>query len=642
MNQNLQKKPGYLGAFDWRASATVLSSVSGSNWAATQYLAHQFQQDPELGSPLLHLFHYNVYEPLSWLPWIWQLRIIDDPTVRMPLIYSLGIVLGGSLAGTAIARFLRGRRMKRLNEGADELHGSARWAEKKDLVKAGLLGKKKGNLIGAWYDQEEGILKYLRHKGPHFLLEAGSRKGKGVSLVIPNVLEWQDNMLINDPKGELWTLTAGYRTQELNQKCVKFSPTEEDSDSYNFLEEVRLRTFRETSDAQNIAGMLIRTTEENGNNKHWFDVSESFAIGLILHKLYEHELEGKPSANLADIYEALTPYGLTLREWLMIMCNYEHDPKDERGWKLPDGTPTRTHPVIRKKFEEMLARNDEEFSNVVSSLTTAFLVFSDPLVAKATARSCFQATDLVAQDPISVYMIVPFSDKKRLNPLIRLLVSQVISKNTEKMDHQMIFHRSQRRKCQLLMDEFRSLGYMDVWADALTQIAGYQMQAFLIVHSAGQIEEVFGKDNSLMNSIDVRMAFTPNERKSAEALSEHIGETTVARVSSSFSGKQGQLYGPQNASAQIDYTKRPLLDPNEVMKMKSLRVDEENGQLIPGDMLIFVNGEHPIYGTQALYMADPELLRRTQIEPPKPTTIKPEDEEEDNRLRERQRAVLAS
>src|SRR5215468_10385905 len=36
----------------------------------------------------------------------------------------------------------------------------------------------------------------------------------------------------------------------------------------------------------------------------------------------------------------------------------------------------------------------------------------------------------------------------------------------------------------------------------------------------------------------------------------------------------------------------------------------------PGDMLIFVSGHHPIYGTQILYFTDPVLAKRAEIRPP--------------------------
>ena len=69
----------------------------------------------------------------------------------------------------------------------------------------------------------------------------------------------------------------------------------------------------------------------------------------------------------------------------------------------------------------------------------------------------------------------------------------------------------------------------------------------------------------------------------------------------------------------VDQIERPLLTPDEVMR---LRPPAKTGHgtaeriVAPGDMLIFVSGHHPIYGTQILYFTDPILAKRAEIRPP--------------------------
>ena len=46
----------------------------------------------------------------------------------------------------------------------------------------------------------------------HILTVAGSRAGKGVSLIVPNLLFWPGSVLAIDPKGELASLTASRRS----------------------------------------------------------------------------------------------------------------------------------------------------------------------------------------------------------------------------------------------------------------------------------------------------------------------------------------------------------------------------------------------------------------------------------------------
>ena len=61
-----------------------------------------------------------------------------------------------------------------------------------------LLGKRDGRLIG-WKDDR------------HVMTIAGSRAGKGVSLIVPNLLLYEGSALVIDPKGENARITAGRR-----------------------------------------------------------------------------------------------------------------------------------------------------------------------------------------------------------------------------------------------------------------------------------------------------------------------------------------------------------------------------------------------------------------------------------------------
>jgi type IV secretion system protein VirD4 len=101
------------------------------------------------------------------------------------------------------------------------LHGSARWAEKKDIEAAGLLPRERSLLdvvtgkeahpplqasMSAAGRTRTGNFYYLRHNGPeHILTYAPTRSGKGVGLVVPTLLSWPASAVITDLKGELWT-----------------------------------------------------------------------------------------------------------------------------------------------------------------------------------------------------------------------------------------------------------------------------------------------------------------------------------------------------------------------------------------------------------------------------------------------------
>jgi type IV secretion system protein VirD4 len=72
-------------------------------------------------------------------------------------------------------------------------------------------------------------------------------------------------------------------------------------------------------------------------------------------------------------------------------------------------------------------------------------------------------------------------------------------------------------------------------------------------------------------------------------------------------------------SASVDHIERPLMTPDEVMRIRPPKKTSTDGVeriVAPGDMLIFVSGSRPIYGTQILYFTDPEFRRRAAIAAP--------------------------
>src|SRR3546814_2876745 len=81
-----------------------------------------------------------------------------------------------------------------------------------DLNDGIVLGKKSGKFLT--FDGNE-----------HCIVEAPTRSGKGVGIVIPNLLSWQESVVVLDVKRENWEATAGFR-QKYGQAVYLFNPTD--------------------------------------------------------------------------------------------------------------------------------------------------------------------------------------------------------------------------------------------------------------------------------------------------------------------------------------------------------------------------------------------------------------------------------
>ena len=122
------RKPGYLGGYNWRATTLGCLLLVLVNFVATQYIAARFRYQPALGPPLLRAKSVSIYEPFSWIAWGWRNCTSADERIRRPFLEGELIVFAGSLLCAGIFFMLAGRRARKLTENAEDLHGSARWA----------------------------------------------------------------------------------------------------------------------------------------------------------------------------------------------------------------------------------------------------------------------------------------------------------------------------------------------------------------------------------------------------------------------------------------------------------------------------------------------------------------------------------
>jgi type IV secretion system protein VirD4 len=220
---------------------------------------------------------------------------------------------------------------------------------------------------------------------------------------------------------------------------------------------------------------------------------------------------------------------------------------------------------------------------------------------------------------------------------------------TEKMDFEKAQTAPNPHRLLFMIDEFPTLGRMDILSEALPLMAGYGLKAYLIAQDFEQIVTTYGEHQTIVGGCHVRAVYAPNDQNGAKRISEMTGKTTIQQTTVSFSG--ARTSSAQNQmSTTISHVERELLTASEVNELKrpvKINIGTPDETIVgPGDMLIFIAGQRPIYGIQILYFLDPEFLRRAKIAKPtadstsfykplnlperprsKPSTTAPEDDE---------------
>jgi type IV secretion system protein VirD4 len=172
-----------------------------------------------------------------------------------------------------------------------------------------------------------------------------------------------------------------------------------------------------------------------------------------------------------------------------------------------------------------------------------------------------------------------------------------------------------QRRLLLMLDEFPSYGRLEVFQEALAYIAGYGIKAYLIMQDIAQLWGAYGRDECIISNCHVRVAYAPNKVETAEWLARMVGTSTVVKEDITTSGGRFAMV-LQNVSKTYHEVSRPLATPDEIMRLKSPVKDAGDVIVEPGDMLAFVAGHAPIYGTQSLYFRDPVFIERVKLDPP--------------------------
>ena len=247
---------------------------------------------------------------------------------------------------------------------------------------------------------------------------------------------------------------------------------------------------------------------------------------------------------------------------------------------------------------------------MLSTALSFLSLYRDPIVADNTRVSDFSIESLMGgknpdgqevKEKTSLYLVVPPSDKDRLKPLLRIVVSQVVRRLTEGMDFDTGGGKSRfPHRLLLLIDEFPSLGKLEIFEEALAFIAGYGMKALLVAQDRVQLAKSYSKEESIFSNCHIRIAYAPNNPETADMLSKMCGQATVTHVQRQYSGNRMHIM-LQNVNTNEQIVGRPLLTADECMRLPS------------DDEIVFLAGTAPIYCQKIKYYADSAMAARTAL-----------------------------
>ncbi|MBX9925709.1 MAG: type IV secretory system conjugative DNA transfer family protein, partial [Hyphomicrobiaceae bacterium] len=310
-------------------------------------------------------------------------------------------------------------------------------------------------------------------------------------------------------------------------------------------------------------------------------------VGAILHVLYAEK-----DKTLAGVATFLSDPARSLVRTLRVMQITNHLGTEEYP---------RVHPAVASIARELLNKSENERSGVVSTAMSYLGLYRDPVIAATTASSDWRIADLMtAEHAVSLYLVVPPSDISRTRPLVRLILNQIGRRLTESLDH--VDGAPRRHKLLFMLDEFPALGRLDFFETSLAFLAGYGVRALLVAQSLHQLDKAYGPNHAILDNCHVRVAFAPNDERTAKRLSDALGTATELRSLQNLSGRRTAMW-LSNMSVSKQETPRPLLTPGEVL------------QLPRDDALVLVSGMPPIRAKKLRYYDDDNFQERRLVAP---------------------------
>lgn len=484
----------------------------------------------------------------------------------------------------------------------------------------------------------------------HVVTIAGNRSGKGVSCIVPNVALYAGSVLVNDPKGEVATLTAERRgqgsdlIQGLGQRVAVLDPyrsaqvPEAYRSGFNPLDALGPHNPYTIADTGMLADAFTNdTADSDGSSLHFKERARSWIEGLILHCISTEPPERR---NLITVYEYLTT-GIK-----------------REGQVAGTGTAPPPQLVLRQLMRENKAYNglveaaermlsqlgDNERGSVLSTAERmlSFLKYEGP--HEMFAKSMSFPLEALKNDPqgCTIYLCLPVTELSTHAGIVRMLIQQTIkmmerTPGPPAAGHQVLF----------MLDEFATLRHLRVLEDAAPYMAGFGVKLWAIVQDIGQLRSLYKERwETFLGNAGVVTAFANADNGTREYLSQLLGRAEVRRATQSTSagdslndsgsvrmpfptkrrpgsgaapsgdpGNQGWSEGTSTGNSTSEQIQSgALLTPDEISRM----FNRDSGR-----MLVLINGELPLVLHRVRYFDRFEFMGKVGADPTHPRPLAP-------------------
>lgn len=435
-------------------------------------------------------------------------------------------------------------------------------------------GQVGGLILGYRNDRGVGML-----DNRHVLTVAGSRGGKGVSLIVPNLLMYDGSVLAIDPKGELARITARERRQK-GQKVVVLDPFGESgsapSGCFNPLDELDSADHNVKDDAALIADALIIGNERD---PHWTDSARILIKALILFAL----TLPKKDRHLITVWRLLA----CTHPAVLDVARRAECGKRVALFKLLQGCTGVFDDAVAGTGANFAQMADRELASVFSTALTQLEFLDSNAMARVLETSDIRLSELKS-GRATLYLCLPATRMGTHARWLRVIINLAL----------IAFERTKTSAeipVLMVLDEFAVLGHMKSVETAAGLMAGFGVKLWVVLQDITQIKRLYKESwETFVGNAGVTTFWSNSDKSTLDYLSDKLGQTAVQLQHRNEITPQQRLGGASGNREELRVQR--LAAPHELEQMLERRKRR---------ILVIAAGQSPVILQRILYYEDP-------------------------------------
>lgn len=499
---------------------------------------------------------------LIWAAWESMALQAAFPLVPY-LVGFMALVVSARAAALLFVR-LHNYLLRREAMRASTQKGSASWATKKDIKRAGLYDPN-GLFLGC--DTRGRPLFFAGETHGLTLAPAGS--GKTVAFAVPALCHSPLPMIVSDFKGTLAVMTKALREKHHKQDTFCINPAHLYTEQlgiparYNPMQ-ILLDDWMNSernkdliADAQSMALQLYPEPAGTGENTFWRNGSRKILVFVLVFLITYHGAEKA-----------------TLSEALRLLRNVKE--------LIEAAKAAMVSPILKGELADMAAdlhykltaqdtRQVDSFLEGAVQVLTPFS--SSGWLAESTSACDVRFKDL-KETPATVYLIADPTKMKVFAPWLGLLGWAAITELT----------RCKNTKPVLfLLDEATNFRIENL-SNSLTGLREFGIRVYFIIQELEEYARVYGREalETLLSQTEIKQVFGASGAKTCELISRMLGEQTVKSINFNL----GRTLNDPITKSVGEHARR-ILTPDEVRQF--------------ADTILFIRNLPPIHAVKTGY-----------------------------------------